>query len=280
MAQLYARVFVQVLDSSLAQNFQARHVFEDLLKLCDNGIVDMTREAIARRINVPLELVNAAITYLESPDPNSRDPSEDGRRIVRLDGHRDWGWRIVNWESYERIRNRRDDHQRQSDRERQRRHRAKVAANKEAPPSPTPPTSEGSTHSDSDSEVTVKSQAVTNVTVTGVVQELSRGVCELFQRKASDRMTYFEESTLVELSKRPDVLSELSELKAFREKSGRYFPQSLKSLLEGWEATLDRARNSKVASDPGRANDARSTLSRDADGLLAQTEKWAREMQR
>ena len=82
-------------------------MFEDLLKLAnEDGVVDMTRQAISRRTNVPLEIVTASISYLEAPDPGSRDKEEDGRRLVRLDDHRDWGWRIVNFLKYDSIRSR------------------------------------------------------------------------------------------------------------------------------------------------------------------------------
>jgi len=107
---LFARVFVTVLDSSIAEDFTLRHVFEDLFKLCDwrTGVVDMTRQAIARRLNIPLKIVSECIDRLESPDPASRDPAHQGRRLERLDEHRDWGWRILNWQKYDAIRNRAD----------------------------------------------------------------------------------------------------------------------------------------------------------------------------
>lgn len=106
MSQLYARVFTQILDSSIAEDYTLRHIFEDLLKVCDfrTGIVDMTRQALSRRLNVPLNILNDCINRLESPDPASRDADYEGRRIERLDKHRDWGWKILNWEKYERIR--------------------------------------------------------------------------------------------------------------------------------------------------------------------------------
>jgi hypothetical protein len=101
---MFAKIFTQILDSSLADNYQTRHVFEDLLKLCDvNGVVDITLEAIARRTNAPLEIITQAIAELEKPDPRSRNPENDGRRIVRLDAHREWGWLIVNYDYYRKI---------------------------------------------------------------------------------------------------------------------------------------------------------------------------------
>lgn len=102
---MYAKVFTQILDSSLAENYQARHVFEDLLKLCDcNGVVDMTAEAIARRTNVPLEIIKEEIAILEAPDPASRNPAHDGRRIALLDPeNRNWGWCILNYPEYRKL---------------------------------------------------------------------------------------------------------------------------------------------------------------------------------
>ena len=101
---MFAKVFSQILESSLAEDFRVRLVFEDLLKLCDlNGVVDMTPEAIARRTNVPLEIVLTGIEALEKPDPRSRTPDAEGRRLVRLDDHREWGWMIVNHAHYRSI---------------------------------------------------------------------------------------------------------------------------------------------------------------------------------
>lgn len=109
MAQFYARVFVQILDSSIAEDFMVRHTFEDLMKVCDiSGVVDMTRQALSRRFNVPLDELNRCLEKLEAPDPASRDQDFEGRRIERIDDHRDWGWRILNFKKYEEIRTRAD----------------------------------------------------------------------------------------------------------------------------------------------------------------------------
>lgn len=103
---MFGKIFTQIFDSSLANNPQARWVFMDLLVLADqNGVVDMTQEAIARRTNVPLDIVRTAITELENPDPRSRSSDFNGVRIKRLDDHRDWGWMIVNYPKYRAIAN-------------------------------------------------------------------------------------------------------------------------------------------------------------------------------
>ena len=128
---MYAKVFEQILTSSLAENYQVRHIFMDFLVLADKeGIVDMTRGAIARRLNLPLRLLTSALSALEAPDPASRSPEADGRRLVRLDPHRDWGWQIVNFKAYDKIRD--EDARRENNRRYQAEHRARLKA--ESPP--------------------------------------------------------------------------------------------------------------------------------------------------
>jgi hypothetical protein len=102
---VFAKIFQQIFDSSIADDYLVRHVFMDLLVLADrDGVVDMTLEAISRRTNVPLEIVTAAVAQLASPDNRSRSDLEAGARIVLLDSHREWGWQIVNYEHYRNIR--------------------------------------------------------------------------------------------------------------------------------------------------------------------------------
>lgn len=101
---MFAKVFSQILDSSIAEDFTVRHVFMDLLVLADSeGAVDMTAPAIARRTNVPLKIVKNAIEKLSEPDPESRSKTEEGRRIIPIDSHREWGWIIVNYAHYRAI---------------------------------------------------------------------------------------------------------------------------------------------------------------------------------
>lgn len=98
---MYVKVFSQVLESSIADDYQKRHLFIDLLILADReGVVDMTREAISRRLNVPIDVVNQNLEKLLAPDPHSRGCEPDGRRLIPVDPERDWGWQIVNYVFY------------------------------------------------------------------------------------------------------------------------------------------------------------------------------------
>lgn len=106
---MYAKIFSQIFNSSIADDYRVRHLFMDLLALSDQeGIVDMTHEAISARTRVPLEEVKAAIAKLELPDERSRSREHEGRRLVRLDDHRDWGWMIVNYLRYREMKSETD----------------------------------------------------------------------------------------------------------------------------------------------------------------------------
>ena len=101
---MFAKVFTQIFDSSIVEKPEVRFTFTDLLTLCDvDGVVDMTHEAIARRTNRPLAVIQETIAELEGPDPRSRTKDFDGARIKRLDDHRDWGWLIINYSKFRQI---------------------------------------------------------------------------------------------------------------------------------------------------------------------------------
>lgn len=88
-------------QGSLYGRFEASAVFMVLLSLCDaEGVIDMTPEAIAGTTGWPLAFIQDGLAELIQPDRRSRTPHEEGRRIISLDAHRDWGWRITNYLFY------------------------------------------------------------------------------------------------------------------------------------------------------------------------------------
>jgi hypothetical protein len=102
---MYVKMFKSIFDGSLYGQFEPTVVFMAMLVIAEReGIVDMTPEAIAARCGYPIDIVLRGISELEKPDPRSRTPDEDGRRIIKLEDNRDWGWRITNYEKYEKIR--------------------------------------------------------------------------------------------------------------------------------------------------------------------------------
>lgn len=104
---MYGKLFAQMYDGTLGTKgpWQALVTFQQLIILADkHGDVDMTAEAIARRTTIPLDVVEVGLRALAEPDPHSRTPDEDGRRIVPLADNRGWGWHIVNYDKYRKIR--------------------------------------------------------------------------------------------------------------------------------------------------------------------------------
>lgn len=104
---MYGKVFSSIYDGTLYGNWEAIATFQQLIVLANaDGVVDMTPQAIAARTSFPLDLLLRGIKFLESPDPYSRTPGDDGKRIVLIDAeNRPWGWQIVNHGKYQRLRN-------------------------------------------------------------------------------------------------------------------------------------------------------------------------------
>ncbi len=125
---MYGKLFKTMFEGSLVDaGWPAIVAFQQLIILADKeGVVDMTADAISRRTTIPLEIIMPGLAALEKPDPDSRTPDEDGRRIVRLSDTRDWGWRIVNYGHYRKIRS--EEERREYHRLYQRKRRAAKAA--------------------------------------------------------------------------------------------------------------------------------------------------------
>ena len=129
--RLYAKLFTSIYQGTLRGNSHGLLVFTNLLAHCDkDGIADIHPRAIAEEVGLTSEQVRAALDVLESPDDESRSPEEQGRRIIRMDEHRAWGWRVVNYAKYRAIRN--EDDRREQNREAQARWREKNKQSKPA----------------------------------------------------------------------------------------------------------------------------------------------------
>lgn len=123
---MYAKVFRSLWDGTLAESWEGWSLLVFLMAHADpDGFVDMTPASIARRSGIPLEAVERALELLEQPDPMSRSAAEDGRRLVRVNPGRPWGWRIVNYRSYRGVVD--AETQREQARERQRARRGRMS---------------------------------------------------------------------------------------------------------------------------------------------------------
>jgi hypothetical protein len=125
---VYAKVFAQIYDGTLCTRgpWQALVTFQQMLVLADpDGNVDMTVGAIARRTTIPQEIIQQGIESLLLPDPESRTPTEEGRRLLPLSEGRSWGWHIVNYRHYRELK--REEDRREYHREYWRNKRSKAS---------------------------------------------------------------------------------------------------------------------------------------------------------
>lgn len=106
---VYGKLFKSLYEGSLRGKSHEILVFTNMIGSKDkNHCVDKTQLAIAQEVGLTEEEVKEAILNLEAPDPRSRTPDNDGRRIERLNDHRDWGWIVLNGEKYKRIQSEED----------------------------------------------------------------------------------------------------------------------------------------------------------------------------
>ena len=85
---MYAKIFASIYQGTLRGNTNGLVVFTNMLAHADSaGWVDIHPRAISEETGLPIEKVREAIAELSAPDPESRSPEEEGRRIVLLDDH-------------------------------------------------------------------------------------------------------------------------------------------------------------------------------------------------
>ena len=83
---MYAKIFDSMYEGTLYGHWEAIVTLQQMLVLCDPaGVIDMTPQAIAGKTSIPVEIILKGIEVLVSPDPQSRTPGEDGRRIATID---------------------------------------------------------------------------------------------------------------------------------------------------------------------------------------------------
>lgn len=94
----YAKLFSSITESSLwCEPNEVRILFVSMLAKADAmGFVEAALPGLAKLANLSLPAVKKAVASLESPDPHSKNPDHEGRRIVKVPG----GWILLNYEGY------------------------------------------------------------------------------------------------------------------------------------------------------------------------------------
>lgn len=97
----YTPAFSDIYMGTLYGKWPAAAVWASLLPLMDrNGCIDMSLQAISGMTGWPMDLLEEGIRQLMEPDPHSRTPDCEGRRLVLIDPNRPWGWKAVNHGKY------------------------------------------------------------------------------------------------------------------------------------------------------------------------------------
>jgi hypothetical protein len=124
----FVKLYETILDSSIwGEGHGTRLVWITMLAMADeNGVVIASAGGLARRANVSREELADALAVLSAPDPDSKSPEFEGRRIERVDG----GWLVLNHRRYRDMRSSRQI----ATAKRVAEHRAKVTAQRSAGP--------------------------------------------------------------------------------------------------------------------------------------------------
>ena len=181
---MYVKLFASLYQGTLRGCSDEILVFTNLLAHADqHGIVDKHWRAIAEETGLSRERVEASIVVLETPDPESRSPENEGRRIIKMDEHRAWGWQIVNYGKYRAIRS--EDDRREQNRIAQDKFRNK---NKPISKQSKPPSAQAEAEAEGEAEGEAK-EIKPKPTVATLPEFLNSEVWESFRRHRGKKFT-------------------------------------------------------------------------------------------
>lgn len=94
----FVKIYGSILRSSVwLEDATTRLLWIALLAMADSeGFVDGAVPGIAHAANLPLDAVQRGLQTLQAPDPHSKDPDHEGRRIESVPG----GFKVLNYTKY------------------------------------------------------------------------------------------------------------------------------------------------------------------------------------
>jgi hypothetical protein len=103
---MFAKLFATITESSLwSEPKEVRLLFVTMLAKADqDGVVEASIPGLARVANLTIEETETALEVLQSPDPYSKNPDNEGRRIEVFPG----GFRLLNYGDYRARRSKED----------------------------------------------------------------------------------------------------------------------------------------------------------------------------
>lgn len=94
----YTKLFGSILESTVwLESPPIKVVWITLLAMADrDGCIEASLPGLAKRAGVERSHCEQALAMFLAPDPDSRTPEYEGRRIEAVEG----GWRLLNYEKY------------------------------------------------------------------------------------------------------------------------------------------------------------------------------------
>jgi len=94
----YAKLFGSILFSTIwGESKDVKILWITLMAMADpDGVVEAAVPGLAAASRLSVDECRVAIAVLEAPDPDSKNPDHEGRRIEKCDG----GWRLLNYLNY------------------------------------------------------------------------------------------------------------------------------------------------------------------------------------
>ncbi len=123
MSETFTKLFGSITESTIwSEDNETRLVWITMLAMADqNGYVGASLPGLAHRARVPLEATEKAVAKFLAPDPYSRNPSNQGRRI-EVEAR---GWVILNYRDFRDLRD--DEIRREYERNRKREQRKRAS---------------------------------------------------------------------------------------------------------------------------------------------------------
>jgi hypothetical protein len=122
----YTKLFSSIVTSTIwVETDRTRIVWITMLALADkNGEVQASIPGLARIAGVPVADCEEAVAKFLAPDPYSRTPDDEGRRIEKIDG----GWALINHAKYREMASREQSKEAAAKRQNRKRERSRDAS--------------------------------------------------------------------------------------------------------------------------------------------------------
>jgi hypothetical protein len=250
----YTKLFSHIVTSSIwSEDDQTRILWITMLALADkHGEVMASVPGLAKVAGLSIDATKAGLEKFLSPDPYSRTPDEEGRRLEVIDG----GWAIINYAKHRRMASLDEQREKAAVRQRRFRERKQTNSNEQSRivtdesrtsnEQVTLETDNAEAEAEAEAENTPKPpkggrrKSVEKVMVT---DPLALRVAALFGRRESTPWLMDEWDKFKALSPSPE---EVTDMEAHYASGGKFLRRDLKTLLNNWMGELDRfASNGK-----------------------------------